>query len=138
MVGHFKFSSTLAPTQQPQGPSYSTSALDTTTPRAPRPMSIPTRSMLCLITATGVPQKVPALAAAPGSAVKIRAGNNSAAGNLHAIQFAFYREAFASGHGTPLLNDDTVDCPLDNLAALWIQGNAGDGISISIIASKGE
>jgi len=111
---------------------YDVSSMDTTKPHSPRPSTRPLRSFLCLIAATGVPQPVPGCAVPPGSTVKLRAGNNTAAGNAAQIQFGLYRDAFASGHGSPMLNDDMVDCPVGNTAEIWIQGTAGDGLVVSI------
>lgn len=78
------------------------------------------------------PKRVPA-----GQVVRVRANNGTNANNQNVIFVASYPGAFASGHATPLSPLDDLMFPTDNTGNIWVYGQTGDGIVVSILTPSG-
>lgn len=88
-----------------------------------------------ILAATAVPQMVPGYRVPPNCSVWLYAKNGAAAGNAKPLFVGSYREELANSGGTALMPNDEMPWPAENTAALWIQGQAADGIIVQVISN---
>lgn len=93
------------------------------------------RSVQVIIPANmeNIPIPVPAIFVPDGYLVRVRAVNALATGNVQVIYVAEYREAFQSGHATPLAPFDDQQYQVNNTGKLWICGHIADGVVITVV-----
>lgn len=92
-----------------------------------------TRTFLVKLAASAVAQPAPGFIVPDGCTVRIRANNGTLTNNAAMIAVADNPAAFTTGHGTPLAPLDDIAWPARNLANIWVQGTAGDGVVISVL-----
>ena len=95
------------------------------------------QSFYVIIRTTGAPQPATAMNVPDGSLVTIRAHNGTANGNGALVSVSQQPEILNGAGGDPITPDSDITWPCDHTGQVWVLGNAGDGIRISIQASKG-
>jgi len=90
-----------------------------------------------ILAADNVPQQVPGFSVPEGTALRIRANNNTTAGNAAMIFVASFPGAFKSGHGTPMTAVDDIPWPSSFGGHIWVYGKKGDGVVVSVTTVAG-
>jgi hypothetical protein len=94
------------------------------------------QSFYVILAVTGVPQQCPPMYVPPGAQVSIRAHNGTDAGNQHIVRLAHQPELLGSTQGNPITPDSDISWPCNSTGEIWVVGNLGDGINVSIQAQR--
>ena len=94
-----------------------------------------------LLDATSFPKRAPSITVPPGCTVYVRGHNGTALGNSAPVFVANSLEQVSGGIATdvPAKNNQVVNpntqvgFPCESTDEIWVTGNAGDGVTISIL-----